>query len=206
MGTIVSLFRSHICFSAPSFRTLTNIKVQQLHSFDEYIPQTAEKETMDKIRDLYLRYFGNVYKNDADKLKLPANQSLNDWLLCHFQQVEKDIYDGACRCFLLYFGEKELKGLIIVKELQSDIYITEFVIETMQRLHQFKKQDIFKHLIDIYPTTIYRFICRKSNKYDYPYLTNALCGTVLNEINILSHLNFDSSEFACIQVDSTRIS
>ncbi len=206
MGAIVSLFCSHICFSASSFRALTNIEVQQLHSFDEYITKTAEKETMDEIRNLYIRYFENVYKHDEDKLKLPVNQNLNEWLLSHFQQIEKDIYDSACRCFLLYFGTKKLMGLIIVKEIQSDIYITEFVLETMQRLHQFEKRDVFKHLIDIYKTTIFRFICRKSNPYDYSYLTNTLCGTIREETNVPSHLNFDPSEFVCIQVDSTRIS
>ena len=108
----------------------------------EFIPQHASDAILSILREIFVKSFHQYYKEIQIELKLQENKDLLEWLHEVFDEMQMEMLERKCRCFMLCStDETESKnqnqgiiGFLTLEEReQGTVYIAQCAIDARSK-------------------------------------------------------------------------
>ena len=168
----------------------------------EFIPQHASDAILSILREIFVKSFHQYYKEIQIELKLQENKDLLEWLHEVFDEMQTEMLERKCRCFMLSSTDvadsknQGIIGFLTLEEREGGIiYIAQCAIDAQSKKCGYGSR-LFQHLRQVYPPgTYYWGLCRRANKPAVSFYAK-LGAKFIDDKNVADKKGYDSSLYA----------
>lgn len=177
----------------------------------EYIPTDSSDRILPILREIFVNSFDQYYQIIETDLKLKENTKLRDWLHEVFDDMEKEMLEQKCRCFMLRSSEEEeeteynlgIIGFLTLEEKDDgSIYIAQCAIDAQSKQCGYGSR-LIQHLREVYPRgTYYWGLCRRANKPAVNFYVK-LGAKFISDKTVANKKGYDSTLYAGFEFTDT---
>ena len=170
----------------------------------EFIPQNVSDAILPILREIFVNSFHQYYQEIQNELKLKENKNLREWLHEVFDEMQMEMLERKCRCFMLCStDETESKnqnqgiiGFLTLEEReQGTVYIAQCAIDARSKQCGYGSR-LIQHLREVYPPgTYYWGLCRRANKPAVSFYAKQ-GAKFIDDKNVADTKGYDSSLYA----------